>query len=92
MTTHELEIIGSEGKIRWAPMDNGPVVTTIGGTPPQTTEMPNAGNVHLPLVEDFVRAVAEARPPAVTVEEALKTNFLMDAVYESARRDQVVRL
>jgi predicted dehydrogenase len=56
----------------------------------QRLKLPPAANVHLPLIEDFNRAVLEDRPPAVPAAEALKTNLLLDAIYESARTGQEI--
>ena len=39
-----------------------------------------------------VDAVLSKRPPAVTLEEALKTNVVMDAARESARTGREVKL
>jgi predicted dehydrogenase len=49
---HELEVVGSEGKVLWAPADAGPVTVTV-GRDVQEVELPVASNVHRPLVEDF---------------------------------------
>ncbi len=81
--SHEFEIVGTEAKVKWHPYD-GPTVLKTVGRDIQEIEMPNAENVHLPLVQDFVQAVLENRSPAVPWEEAAKTNILLDAVYESA--------
>ena len=55
-------------------------------------DLPNAENVHLPLVEDFVRAVIDGRDPIVPLEEAAKTNLLLDAVYKSAESGAEIAL
>ena len=61
---HDFEVIGSEAGVRWSPADTGDVVLTEGRNV-QELEMPSAANVHLPLIEDFNRAVLEGRQPAV---------------------------
>ena len=85
---HEFEVIGTEGKVLWAPGDSGPVTLTI-GRDVQELDLPNADNVHQPLVDDFEAAVASSRPPAVPLAAAVATNRLLDAIYESsqARRE-----
>ena len=88
---HEFEIIGTEGKLKWFPYDAGPVVKTIGRAIDEL-DLPGAANVHAPLIADFVQAVIENRAPAVPLAEALKTNILLDAVYESARTGKEVTL
>lgn len=89
--SHEIEIVGSEGRIRWSPADTGPVVVTI-GRDVQQLDLPNDANVHLPLVRDFVDAVATGRAPAVPLDEAVKANRVMDAIYQSSNTGKDVRL
>ena len=88
---HEFEIVGTEAKVLWLPCDTGPVVKTV-GRDIEELDMPNAENVHLPLVQDFVDAVLEGREPAVTVTEAAKTNVLLNAVYRSAEENREITL
>jgi predicted dehydrogenase len=89
--THEFEIVGTEAKVKWFPYDSGKVLKTVG---PDTEELdlPNPENVHLPLIEDFVRAVRSGGEPIVPLAEALKATILLDAVYESARLGKEIRL
>ena len=82
--THEFEIVGTEAKIKWHPYDSGKVVKTV-GRDIEELDMANAENVHQPLIEDFVRAIQNDTNPKVTLQEALKTNILLDAIYESSR-------
>lgn len=89
--SHEYEIIGTEAKLKWHPYDTGPVVKTVGRDISEL-DLPGADNVHAPLVNDFVDAVASGRPPVVPLEEALKTNILLDAVYRSAETGKDVTL
>jgi predicted dehydrogenase len=88
---HVMEIIGSEASLRWGPYDSGPVVLTR-GREAQEIDLPHAPNAHEPLVVDFVAAIRAGRPPAVPAAEALKTNLLLDAVYESSRAGTEVLL
>jgi predicted dehydrogenase len=89
--THEFEIIGTEAKLTWTPFDAGPVQLTI-GRDTQSIEMPNADNVHQPLIDDFVQAILTRRTPIVPLGEAIKTNRVMDAIYTSAREGAEVAL
>ncbi|MHB9028604.1 MAG: Gfo/Idh/MocA family protein [Candidatus Latescibacterota bacterium] len=81
---HAFEIIGTEARALWQPYDSGKMTLTI-GRETEEIDLPCAGNVHRPLIEDFVAAIREGRAPAVTLAEAAKTNRLLDAVYRSAR-------
>jgi predicted dehydrogenase len=89
--THEFEIVGTEAKLKWSPYDSGKIIKTV-GRETEELALEDPANVHQPLVEDFARAVREGAPPAVPFEEALKTNILLDAVYESSRRKKEIRL
>lgn len=88
---HEFEIVGTEGKIDWLPYDTGPIVKTI-GRDIQNIDMPEAENVHQPLVQDFVDAVLNGTEPICPVQEAKKTNILLDAVYKSSETGQEIEV
>lgn len=88
---HEFEIVGANAKLQWLPYDSGPVIKTA-GRQTENLDLPSVENVHRPLVEDFVAAIRENRPPAVPLAEAMKTNILLDAVYQSARENREVAL
>jgi predicted dehydrogenase len=87
--SHEFEIVGSEAKVKWHPCDGATITKTV-GRDTEEIELPNSQNVHYPLIEDFVSAIAEGRQPQVSVEEAAKTNLLLDAIYLSAAEDREV--
>ena len=88
---HELEVVGSEGKVLWSPADAGEVVKTI-GREVEKISLPNAENVHQPLIEDFNLAVRQRRAPMVPLSDATKTNRLIDAVYQSSQTGREVKL
>ncbi len=88
---HEFEIVGTEAKLDWLPYDSGPVSLTKGRLT-ESLDQPSAENVHLPLVEDFVQAVLTGRAPACPLAEALKTNVLLDAIYQSAAENREIIL
>ena len=89
--SHEFEIIGTEAKVKWHPYDAPKIIKTV-GRDIQELYLPNAENVHLPLVKDFVQAVQVGRDPIVPLAEAAKSNVLLDAVYRSAETGQEVVL
>jgi len=74
------DLYGTEGSAHVPVLNEGllRVVTTAGtrdeSHPPHT-------NLHQPLVEDFVAAVREGRPPAVTGEMGLAVTRALDAIY-----------
>jgi len=87
----ELEICGTEARLEWSPGNAGPVVKTA-GREATSLELPNAQNVHLPLVQDFVDAVRTGRPPVCPLTEAAKTNTLIDAIYASSAQGREVEV
>ncbi|MCK4849778.1 MAG: Gfo/Idh/MocA family oxidoreductase [Phycisphaerae bacterium] len=89
--SHEFEIVGSEAKIKWHPYDSGKVIKTV-GRDIKELDLPNAQNVHSPLVEDFEHAILEGRDPIVPLAEAVKTNIILDAVYASSETGKEVLL
>lgn len=89
--TQEFEIIGTEAKIRWHPYDSAKVTRTV-GREVQELDLPNHENVHYPLIADFTAAILEGRSPATPLAEAVKTNLLMDAVYQSSAQGREIRL
>lgn len=88
---HEFEIVGSEGRITWSPYDTGPVIKVLGDRV-EHVEIARIANVHGPLVEDFVQSILTNKMPCCSASEALKTNVLLDSVYESARNGCEVKL
>lgn len=53
---------------------------------------PNTLFGHRYVVEDMILSVAEGREPGVTVEEAMKSLRLVEAIYESAKTGKTVKL
>ena len=84
-TRHELEFFGSQGRIywpEWPPHGNGPVVKiTSSGT--EEIEAHTPENWHLPMIEDYVDAVLNRRPPVCTLGSAVKTEIITDAIFRS---------
>lgn len=77
---HEFEIVGTEARLKWDPLDTGLVLKTAGGRT-EPLDFPAQPNVHAPLLEDFALAVRTGRSPAVPLAEAYKANALLDAIY-----------
>lgn len=90
-TRHELELFGTEGRIHWPewpPHGNGPVIKR---TPAGTVEVEarTDENWHLPMVQDYVEAVLTGRPPVCTLESAVKTEVITDAIFRSIESGRV---
>jgi predicted dehydrogenase len=84
-TRHELEFFGSAGRIywpQWPPHGNGPVIK-ITGAGTQNFAAPTDPNWHLPMIQDYVDAVLQGRPPVCTLESAAKTEFITDAIFRA---------
>lgn len=86
---HSLELNGTEGRLTWDGVDRG-LVTLETRRREEALQLPPADNVQQPLIEDFVAAVRDARPPACSIGEAAKTNRVIDAIYASNRKGEAV--
>jgi predicted dehydrogenase len=62
-----LDIYGTAGSIHVAPLNGGEVRVVRGGME-RVESLPTAANIHAPLIEEFMQAIAAGREPAVTGE------------------------
>ena len=63
-------------------VDRGDTLTTAGYTDP---------TLHFRQMEDFVAAVTQGRPPLVDGRQGRRTTAVMQALYESSRRGEILR-
>ena len=87
-----IEILGTDGAIVSTPLHDkfsrGQLtIATRGGERVETFE----ASTHVAVLEEFLRALADRRPPAVTAEDGIAALRVVGAVYESARTGQIVR-
>ena len=75
-----LEIFGTEGSIHVPNLNAGQLRVVLAGRE-RVEAHPAAANLHAPLVEDFVAAVAGEREPAVTGLIGRTVAALEDAIY-----------
>ena len=75
--SHEVRELLEAGSV-----DRGDTLTSSGYADP---------TLHFRQMEDFVAAVAEGRPPLVDGWEGRRTMAVMEALYESSRRGEVIR-
>ena len=66
----------------------GADATTGGGADP----MAFTHAWHRDVIDDFVQAITESRPPLVTGREALQVHELIDALIEASNSEQAVKL
>jgi predicted dehydrogenase len=75
-----LSVFGTAGSIHIGTLNAGDLrVLTAAGE--RLEAHPPAANLHAPLVEDFVRAVAAGAPPAVGGEDGLVVQEIEEALY-----------
>ena len=80
-----LDLFCSQGSVHIPVLNQGTMrVVTADGT--RTEEHPNARNIHLPLIEDFARAVLEDREPVVTGEIGRAVALIEERVYQARER------
>ena len=75
-----LDIAGTRGSIRCGNLNAGEL-RIVAGDRERVETHPPAANVHLPLIEDFVEAVAAGRPPAVDGETGRQIAAIEDQIY-----------
>jgi predicted dehydrogenase len=79
-TQDTLEIFGSDGSIRIEVLNEGRLrVRTKDGE--RVESHPPHANLHQPLIEDFVRAVGEGRPPRVDGHTGQKVSEILELIY-----------
>ncbi len=86
----DFEVFGSHGHLKAGPMNAPDLQVTTHNM--QLFHLPKAGNVHLPLVEDFNRAIRRDCEPQVPGQEKMKASMILEAAYQSARSGTVVEL
>jgi predicted dehydrogenase len=81
------EVVGSEGSAHAPVLNDGLLrVVTRDGT--HEERHPPHANLHLPLVEDFVRAVREGREPQVGGAVGRDVSIVLDAIYGRSPRGE----
>jgi predicted dehydrogenase len=75
-----LDVFGTRGSIRCALLNAGELRITADGRERVETHPP-AANVHLPLIDDFVTAVAAGRSPAVDGAIGRHVSAIEDRIY-----------
>ena len=88
----EFEILGSKGSIAMRNLNSGRLFYTDGSGEKKTLEKPPHQNLHLPLIEDFGRAVLEGRQPLVTGRIGRLTSRIMEAAYKAQREGTTCRV
>jgi predicted dehydrogenase len=77
-----LDIFGSGGSVHVRVLNDGVVEVTTGGGVRSETHSPNA-NLHLPLIDDFTRAVIDSREPLVDGLIGREVASIIEKVYRS---------
>ncbi len=85
----ELEVFGSRGKVIVETLNQSLMQINSDGRE-ETLELPPHPNLHLPLIEDFGRAVLENRKPRVTGRTGRLTSRVIEAAYRSSREGVTV--
>ena len=75
-----LDVFGTRGSIRCAPLNSGELQIIVDGQARVERHAPDA-NVHRPLIDDFVEAVAADREPAVGGDTGRHVAAIEDQIY-----------
>jgi predicted dehydrogenase len=78
-----VDIYGTRGSLHIANLNSGNLTIAAAGTDRQESHPP-AANLHRPLIDDFVNAVASGREPGVTCEIGRAVAKLEDEIYAAA--------
>ncbi len=87
----ELEIFGSGGKVVIETLNQSILRINSGGNN-KTMQLAPHANLHLPLLEDFGRAIAEGRQPGVTGRTGRLTNRVIEAAYHSSHEGTTIQV
>jgi predicted dehydrogenase len=77
-----LDIYGTAGSIHVAALNAGEVRVRVGGVE-RVESLPPAANIHAPLIEEFMDAVAAGRQPGVTGEMGRDVARLEEWIYSA---------
>lgn len=95
----EIEILGTKGKITLNPCDSGNIELwensqKIKGMGKQFTivSIPNHGNVHSPLIEDFTNSIMTGTQHKVTGLDGLNVNKILYAAEQAVKYGQKVMI
>lgn len=84
----EFVVVGSGGRLVATPLNGGDlVIETASGI--ETESHPPAENFNLPLITDFVAAIAEGRAPRVDGPEGRATNEVIERGYGVSARPSI---
>ena len=88
-----LEILGTDGVILSSPLHDKfsrgrLVVATENGETSYNFDQ----STHVLVLEEFAAALAEGREPAITIDDGIRAQQIVEAVYESGRSGRVVEL
>ncbi|HYT89459.1 MAG TPA: Gfo/Idh/MocA family oxidoreductase [Gemmataceae bacterium] len=81
----DFSILGRRGRLSATPLNGEQlVIESIQGQRIETHPPP--GNLHAPLIVDFVSAILEGHSPLVTGEEGRRTNNVMERAYRACKQ------
>ena len=83
----EIHIVGTAAKVALTPCDGEEVAITR-GRETEIMTMAKPENAHYPLIDDFARSIVEARAPRFQGADGMRATQIMDAVFESSKRQQ----
>ena len=90
VNTHEIELIGTEGKIHAGPYSDGLWTLYRRDQQPETVKFQHAGPAHGELISELVPRLLEGQPSPLPGEEAVSAWRAMEAIYRSSREGQRV--
>jgi 1,5-anhydro-D-fructose reductase (1,5-anhydro-D-mannitol-forming) len=84
ISTNELDIFGTEGRLYASPLSDGRLVLHRRGRAPEALEYPRQGVTHSGLVAELIKCLLNRQPSPLPGEEAVATWKIMEAAYRSS--------
>jgi predicted dehydrogenase len=85
-----VEIYGTEGSLLTDPWSTEPV--TIVGVDCEPIAVSTCDNTHLPMIDDFTKAVSEGRKPQFDGTDGMWATAIIAGAYESSETGQAVTI
>ena len=88
-----VEVLGTDGVILSSPLhDKFSRGRLVVATKEGETSYEFDQSTHALVLEEFAAALAEGREPAITIEDGIRAQQIVEAVYESSRTGRMVQL
>jgi predicted dehydrogenase len=92
ISTNELDIFGTEGRLYASPLSDGRLILHRQGREPELHHFPRRGVTHSELIAELIPRLQRGEPSPVPGEQAVAAWRVLEAAYRSAEEGVRVRL